>query len=126
MNKGFDEILDWPAEAKRGGYRVQSVAENLGVSPRWLETHFRSRFERSPRGLFAEWREAEIQWLVADGKSGKEILDEVGFSHRSSLTRCLVRKGKPGLRKIRSDNKARRLKRTPYSVRSTTDPLRIM
>jgi len=105
MKKILDEIVDWPAEAKRGGYRVQSVAENMGVSARWLELYFQSRFGKSPIALFAEWREEEIQRLAADGKSGKEILNEIGLSHCSSLTRCLARHGKPGLREIQRDNR---------------------
>lgn len=105
MNRILEEIEDWPAVAKRGGYRVQSVAENMGVSARWLEMYFQSCFGKSPIALFAEWREEEIQRLAADGKTSKEILDEIGLSHCSSLTRCLARNGKPGLREIQRDNR---------------------
>jgi len=70
-----------------------------------VDLYFQSRFGKSPIALFAEWREEEIQRLAAEGKTGKEILDEIGLSHCSSLTRCLARHGKPGLREIQRDNR---------------------
>jgi len=101
MENRLVKITDWPAEAKLGGYRVQQVAEHLGVSVRWLEMHFKKRFGKCPHELFAEWREQEIARLAAAGKSGKEILDEVHLGHCSSLTRSLAHYGKPGLREIK-------------------------
>jgi hypothetical protein len=65
--------------------------------------YFKKRFGQCPHDLFSEWRDQEIRKLAAEGKSGKEILDEIGLSHCSSLTRSLLRNGQTGLREIRLD-----------------------
>jgi AraC-like DNA-binding protein len=101
MNIPFEKIDNWPVEAKQGGYRVKRVALHLGVSVRWLEMYLKKRFGKRPRELFAKWRERVIRRLVAKGKTGKEILDEVHLAHCSSLSRSLLSHGKRGLRELR-------------------------
>lgn len=90
---------DWPSESKRAGYRVSQVAGQLKVSTRWLEIYFRTRFGKCPHEQFSQWRDEEIARLAAEGRPGKKILDEVGLSHSSSLSR----NGHSGLREIQRD-----------------------
>jgi hypothetical protein len=66
--------------------------------------YFKKRFGKRAHELFAKWREREIRRLVAAGKTGKEILDEVHLAHCSSLTRSLLHHGKRGLRELRRDS----------------------
>ena len=101
MSNLFKKVNDWPAEAKHCGYRVQQVAMHLGISARWLEICLKKRFGKRPHELFAKWREREIRRLAAEGKTGKEMLEEVRFCHCSSLSRSLSRDGKSGLRQMR-------------------------
>lgn len=101
MDGSLERIKDWPLQAQQGGYRVEIVALQLRVSTRWLESYFKSRFNSSPHSLFSQWREREIRTLAKRGRSGKEIAAAVGFSHSSSLARCLAKNGGVGLRGLR-------------------------
>lgn len=107
MNNRLEDAKDWRLRAKRAGYRVETVARQLGISIRWFEVKFKARFGKTPHTLFAKWRRHEIRMHVEDGKYGKEMLEEVGFSHCSSLTRSLTRDGKLGLRELNKDRDCR-------------------
>jgi AraC-like DNA-binding protein len=105
MNDSFEKVDDWPKEAKHCGYRVRQMALHLGISVRWLELYLKKRFGKRPRELFSKWREREIRRLAFQGKTGKEMLDEVHLAHCSSLTRSLLNHGKRGLRELRRDRR---------------------
>jgi len=87
------KLKEWRERARRGGYRVDVVARELGVSSRWLEKHFKEQFRVTPHEQFALWREERIRALAREDKPGKEIASEVGLSDPSSLNHTLSRAG---------------------------------
>ncbi len=84
------ELRGWAQLAKQGHFHVADVARRLGVSGRSPELHFQKRFHRSLQELFAQWRADYVQELAKSGKRRNEIIDEVGLSECSSLTRCPI------------------------------------
>lgn len=81
-------------------YRVEGLAQRLGISRRWLNQLCRKHLHTTPRKLLAEFRASEIERQRQRGKRGKEMLDVVGFRHCSSLTRALRRQTNRGLRNV--------------------------
>ena len=115
--------------AKESHYRVEEVARKLGISLRWFEKVCAREFGKTPHALFAEWRAREIEHERSKGKLGKEMLDDYGLKHPSSLTRALKRNAGHGLRRRqqrRGDSSQKANKKSLTRARSARQNARIL
>src|ERR1043166_6644760 len=94
---------DWLAGARRAGYRVKTVAGNLGHVAFAAEQFFGKEHGESPHAAFARWRLAHIRKLLR-GKcnmSSDEIAREVGLANRAALSRFISRESGRTLDELR-------------------------
>ena len=101
MKPHWQTTKRWQKIAKSVGYRVGEFARALGQSPRQLYTYCQNTFRKRPHQILAKFRSLEIVRQKRAGKTGKQMLSEVGLSHDSSLNRALNRDMGGGLRDIR-------------------------
>jgi AraC-like DNA-binding protein len=79
--------------ARHSGYRVKSMAHELGRSCRWLEIHCHRRFALTPHAWLVRLRAEEIQKQARTGARAKVLCQQVGFADAASfchgLKRCM-------------------------------------
>lgn len=81
--------------ARHSGYRVKSMARELGCSCCWLEIHCQRRFALTPHAWLVRLRAEEIQMQACTGAPAKVLCELVGVTYflersadlRSSFTR---------------------------------------
>jgi transcriptional regulator GlxA family with amidase domain len=89
MGNPLDKVKNWPALAKECHFKVGKMAVQTGHSLRTVERFFQSKFHKTLRDATAEWKSKQINELARSGRLAKEMIEEVGFSHCSSLSRFL-------------------------------------
>lgn len=75
------------AYAKAAGFRVNALAESLGLSERLLRDAFRSQTGLPLKTWIATVRDAEVVRMLEELKTIQEIAAAVGFSHPKELSR---------------------------------------
>ena len=79
--------------ARLSGYRVKTLAYELGCSCRWLEIQCRRRFALTPHAWLVRLRTEEIQKQARTGAPAKVLCQLVGFADAASfchgLKRCM-------------------------------------
>ncbi len=79
--------------ARHSGYRVKSMAHELGRSCRWLEIHCHRRFALTPHAWLVRLRAEEIQKQARTGARAKVLCQQFGFADAASfchgLKRCM-------------------------------------
>jgi AraC-like DNA-binding protein len=85
------KAIDWEKLAKQCGYRVGEAAQKLGISLRTLERQLWHEYRIRPRQFFRKLKQQDIRQQFRAGRQGKEIFNETGFAHPSSLSRFLRR-----------------------------------
>lgn len=84
--------VDWSL-AKQCNYNLNAFATLAGISLRTLQRHCKVKHGSTPRQLIHHLKQMEVIRLAGEGLHGKEILEAVGFSHCSSLSRFLSKNG---------------------------------
>jgi AraC-like DNA-binding protein len=121
--------------ARRAGYRVKSMARELGCSCRWLEIQCYRRFALTPHAWLVRLRTEEIQEQARTGALAKVLCQRVGFADPASFCHGLKRCTGCTLRELRElgpnrcsrkdnkngsfqiNNKSKRLEMNEASVR---------
>lgn len=73
--------------ARRTGYRVGALADQLGVSIRTVQRAFQKKLGIPVKTWIVESRLVDICERLDEGKSIKEISCDVGFSHSKQIAR---------------------------------------
>ena len=87
--------------ARLCGYRVKTMADELGYSCRWMEIHCYRQFKLTPHAWLARLRTEEIQRQARTGASAKLLCRIVGFADPGIWTFWKARSGQEGLGFIR-------------------------
>ena len=77
--------------ARHSGYRVKTMARELGRSSRWLEIQCHRRFALTPHAWLVRLRAEEIQKQARAGAPAKVLCQLVGFADAASLCHGLKR-----------------------------------
>ena len=96
---------DLATEARRSGYRVGIVADQLGYSARWLELFCRKHFALTPHAWLIRLRDQEVQKLAQSGAPAKAICQLVGFADAASLCHSLKRHVGCTLKELRGNGR---------------------
>src|SRR6266446_3250250 len=102
--------VNWPIEAKNGGFCVKALAGKLGHPIGVVRQHFEAVHGECPTNVFPRWRLALIIKLLRAGDeapmSGEEIAKEAGFANRAALSRFIARVAGCTLAELRARVKA--------------------
>lgn len=77
--------------ARHSGYRVKTMAHELGHSCRWLEIHYHRWFALTPHAWLVRLRAEEIQKQACTGAPAKVLCQRVGFADAASFCHGLKR-----------------------------------
>jgi AraC-like DNA-binding protein len=99
--------------ARHSGYRVKTMAGELGCSCRWLEILCHRRFALTPHGWLVRLRAEEIQEQARSGALAKALCQRVGFADVASFCHGLKRCTGCTLRELRN------LVRTGVRIKTT-------
>ena len=91
MGSRLDRVTDWKRAARKSGYRVDELAQRVGVTERHLERYFSKRFGQMPKGQLDEWRMAVGRRYLQRGLTIKEVAERLKFKHVQDFTRAFER-----------------------------------
>src|SRR6266545_7943895 len=91
MGSRLDRITCWRRVARKARYRVDELAQRVGVTERHLERYFRQRFGRRPKKQLDGWRMVDGRRHLREGLTIKEAAERLGFRHVQGFTRAFER-----------------------------------
>jgi len=94
--------------ALHSGYRVKTMARELGRSRRWLEIHWYRRFGLTPHAWLVQLRAETVKKQAGSGASAKVLCQLVGFADATSFYHSLRRCMGCTLRELRKVGKNER------------------
>ena len=83
----LDRITDWEALIERAGYRVGTLADQVGVTERQLRRYFLARFGQTPHSWITERRLHAVTASLTKGDSVKVAALNAGYSQQGNLAR---------------------------------------
>jgi len=87
MQSRLDLVSDWERRARASGYSASKMAKALGVTLRFLERFFRTRFGTGPHDWMVRTRMRHAAGLLSEGISVKAVSLEVGYKQLSHFSR---------------------------------------
>ena len=105
MRARLNEITNWVGLAKECGFKAGMLARKAGVSLRTLERHWILKFQQTPTEFLNGLKMQEISEQAREGRYGKQIIESVGLSHCSCLSRFLKKTAKRTLRAVKKTEK---------------------
>jgi len=91
MRSRLDAIADWRRIARKAKYRVDMMAEVVGVTPREIERFFSQRLRLSPKEWVDNLRMEDARRCLRRGLPIKEVAMRLGFKHAQDFSRAFIR-----------------------------------
>ena len=91
MRSRLDAIADWKRVARKCGYRVDKIAQNVGLTTREIERYFSKRYRLSPKEWVDNLRMADARRCLQRGMTIKEVALRLGFKHAQDFSRAYGR-----------------------------------
>jgi AraC-like DNA-binding protein len=100
--QGLQTSQELATLAQYSGYRVKSMACELGRTRRWLEIHFQQRFGLTPHAWLVRLRVEEMQKQARTEAPAKVLCQGVGLADGASFCHALKRCTGYTLRELRT------------------------
>jgi AraC-like DNA-binding protein len=84
---GLPPTFDWPARARRAGYRVEALPREMAMSPRTLRRRFREQNGTTPEPWMARLRMADAPVFLCAGWPVKRVAAHLGYRQVSHFCR---------------------------------------
>jgi AraC-like DNA-binding protein len=81
------QIEDWEVLILESGYSISKLAKLCGVSPRHLQRHMKTVFNKRLGSFITSVRLAQAHQRLLNGESVKEVAMNLGYKHISHFSR---------------------------------------
>src|SRR5688572_7575550 len=91
MQSRLDFVNDWEDRFRRCGFKASAVAQDCGVTLRYLQKYFHARFGTKPHTWSLNLRMEQAERLLTQGMPVKVIAFELGYKAAAHFSRDFKR-----------------------------------